>query len=124
LYSNEALNWPIGKTIFGQYNDAMDTGSLVLIVSQLLFSAAAAVLAIIIWSKTRDAAWMLLVLGAISAYAETVYSILEMFGITEDFLPVIDSVPVAAIIVSCLPSIFFIAAFCAFLAKRKIKPIV
>ena len=102
----------------------MDTGSLVLIASRLLFSAAAAVFAIIIWSKTRDAAWMLLVLGAISSYAETVYSILEMFGITEDFFPVIGSVPVAAIIVACLPSIFFIAAFCVFLAKRKIKPIV
>ena len=102
----------------------MDTGSLVLIVSRLLFSAAAAVFAIIIWSKTRDTAWMLLVLGAVSAYAETVYSILEMFGITKDFFPVIGSVPVATIIMSCLPSVFFIAAFCVFLAKRKIKPIV
>ncbi|MDR2444836.1 MAG: hypothetical protein LBD44_02710 [Spirochaetaceae bacterium] len=102
----------------------MDTGSLVLIVSRLLFSAVAAVFAIVTWSKTREAAWMLLVLSAISSYAETVYSILEMFGITKDFFPVIGSVPVATIIVSCLPSIFFIAAFWVFLAKRKITPIV
>lgn len=114
----------IGKTIFGQYNCIMDSGALVLIVSRLLFSAAAAVFAIVIWSKTRDAAWMLLVLGALSSYAETVYSVLEMFGLTEDFLPVIGSVPLAAIIAACLPSIFFIAAFCVFLAKRKIKSIV
>jgi hypothetical protein len=102
----------------------MDTGYLVLIISRLLFSAAAAVVAIIVWSKTRDAAWMLLVLGTISAYAETIYSILEMFGITENFIPAISSVPVATIIVSCLPSGFFVAAFCVFLAKRKIKPII
>ncbi|MDR2796298.1 MAG: hypothetical protein LBB47_06285, partial [Spirochaetaceae bacterium] len=73
----------------------MDTGSLVLIVSRLLLSAAAAVFAVVIWSKTRDAAWMLLVLGAISAYAETVYSILEMFGITKNFFPLIGLVPLA-----------------------------
>jgi hypothetical protein len=102
----------------------MDTGSLVLIISRLLSSAVAAVFAIIIWSKTRDAAWMLLVLGAISAYVGTVYSILEMFGITENFIPVIGSVPIATIVLSCLPSIFFTAAFCVFLAKRKIKSIV
>jgi hypothetical protein len=67
---------------------------------------------------------MLLVLGAISAYAETVYSILEMFGITKNFFPLIGLVPLAKIVISCLPSVFFIAAFCVFLAKRKIKPIV
>jgi hypothetical protein len=102
----------------------MDTGSLILIVTRLLFSAAVAVFAIVVWSKTRDAPWMLLVLGAISAYAETVYSILEMFGITENFYPVIDSTPVATIVISNLPSIFFIAAFITFLAKRKLKSII
>jgi hypothetical protein len=117
--------WPplkklLGEGIIGQ----MDTGSLVLIVSRLLFSAAAAVCAVIIWSKTRDAAWMLIVLGAVSSYVNTVYSILEMFGVTENFFPMIGSVPLATIVISCLPSIFFIAAFCVFLSKRKIKPFV
>ncbi|MDR1147671.1 MAG: hypothetical protein LBK66_03485, partial [Spirochaetaceae bacterium] len=72
----------------------MDSGSLVLIIFRLLFSAAAALSAIIVWSKTRDAVWMLLVLGAVSAYAGTVYSVLEIFGITENFFPVIGTVPV------------------------------
>ncbi|MDR0663543.1 MAG: hypothetical protein LBF80_05645 [Spirochaetaceae bacterium] len=102
----------------------MDTGTLVLISSRLFFSAAAAVCAIIIWSKTRDAPWMLIVLGAVSSYAETIYSILEMFGLMETLIPKIDSVPVATIVVKCLPSAFFIAAFCVFLARRNLKPFV
>ncbi|MDR0409819.1 MAG: hypothetical protein LBH18_05420 [Spirochaetaceae bacterium] len=97
----------------------MDSGSLVLIILRLFFSAAAAILAIVIWSKTRDAAWILLVLGAVSSYVETVYSILGMFGITENLFPVIGSVPILTIAVSCLPAIFFSVAFCVFLAKRK-----
>ncbi|MDR2660363.1 MAG: hypothetical protein LBC27_10340 [Spirochaetaceae bacterium] len=99
----------------------MDSGSLVMIITRLFFSAVAAVFAIIIWSRTRDAAWMLIVLGTVSTYAETVYSILGVFGLTQNLFPAIGSVPVIAILVSCLPSIFFIAAFCAFLAKRKPK---
>jgi hypothetical protein len=102
----------------------MDTGALVLISSRLLFSAAAAVCAVIMWSKSRDPAWMLIVLGTVASYAETIYSILEMFGITSGLYPMIDSVPIAAIILSCLPSAFFIAAFCVFLLRKKIKPFV
>jgi hypothetical protein len=67
---------------------------------------------------------MLIVMGAVSLYVETVYSILEMFGIAEDFYPRIDSVPIATIVVKSLPSVFFIAAFCVFLARRKLKPFV
>jgi hypothetical protein len=102
----------------------MDSGSLVLIILRLFFSAAAAVSAIVVWSKTRDAVWMLLVLGAVAAYAGTVYSVLEILGITENFFPMIGSVPILTIVISCLPSIFFSAAFCLFLAKRKRKSIV
>jgi hypothetical protein len=114
----------IEKSLFEDDNKTMDSGSLVLIILRLLFSAAAALSAIIVWSKTRDAVWMLLVLGAVSAYAGTVYSVLEIFGITENFFPVIGAVPVLTIVVSCLPSIFFVAAFCVFLAKRKRKSLV
>jgi hypothetical protein len=101
----------------------MDNGPLVLAASRLFFSAAAAVFAIIIWSKTRDPVWMLIVLGVMSGYAENVYFVMELFGITADMLPAIGSVPAIAILISCIPSIFFIAAFCLFLSKRKIKPL-
>jgi len=99
----------------------MDTGQLVFIVSRLLFSACAAVFAVILWSKTRDAAWMLIVLGTISGYAETVYTILGMFGISADDYFSTGSVPLVTIILSNLPQTFFIAAFCVFLVKRRRK---
>jgi hypothetical protein len=102
----------------------VEDGAVILTAARLFFSALATVFAIVIWSKTRDSAWVLIVLGIVSGYAENIYSVLAMLGITENPPLTICAVPVAAIVLSCLPSIFFIAAFRVFLSKRKIKPLV
>ncbi|MDR0383361.1 MAG: hypothetical protein LBH50_05185, partial [Spirochaetaceae bacterium] len=78
----------------------IDTGTVAMIAIRLFFSALAAVFAVIIWSKTRDSAWMLIVLGVTSAYAENVYFVMKTLGITESFQLKIGSVPVAAIVIS------------------------
>ncbi|MCL2478134.1 MAG: hypothetical protein FWF22_01435 [Treponema sp.] len=96
----------------------MDSGQLVYIVSRLSLGALAAFLAILLWSRTRDVAWMFMVIGAIAAYVETVYSILELFGITGSNLPSIGSVPVVSIVLPCLPTIFFIAAFAVMVIRK------
>ncbi|GHV84326.1 hypothetical protein AGMMS50212_16660 [Spirochaetia bacterium] len=95
----------------------MGAGQLFYVVIRLVIGAAAACFAIVLWSKTRDIAWMLMVLGTISSYIETVYSILGLLGIT-DYMITAGSVPIAAIIFSSLPEIFFISAFCVMLKKR------
>jgi len=71
-----------------------------------------------LWSKIRDVPWMLMVIGTIAAYAETVYSILNKLGITEGFEPVIGSVPVAAIILPNLPTIFYSIAFLIMIIRK------
>ena len=62
----------------------MDAGQTMYISSQLVFGAAAAFLAILLWPRIRDAAWMLIIIGVIITYVENVYSILKMFGIGID----------------------------------------
>jgi hypothetical protein len=95
----------------------MDTGEVLFIVSRLTTGALAAFFAIMLWSKTRDAAWMLMVIGTIAAYVETVYSILDMFGITGTQLS-IGSVPVVAILLPNLRTGFFIAAFVIMVVRK------
>ncbi|MDR1388699.1 MAG: hypothetical protein LBJ31_01805 [Treponema sp.] len=97
----------------------MDTGEVLFIVSRLSTGALAAFFAIIVWSRTRDAAWMLMVIGTIAAYIETVYSILELFGITGSDIS-IGSVPLAAILLPNIRTGFFIAAF-AVMVVRKLR---
>jgi hypothetical protein len=88
----------------------MDTGELLLISSRLVLGAAAAFFAIMLWSKTRDIAWMLMVGGTIVAYGEALYAVLDSFGISTP-LPVLQSAPLAAVLLTNIPVLFFIAAF-------------
>ncbi|MDR0313880.1 MAG: hypothetical protein LBI14_09810 [Treponema sp.] len=96
----------------------MDSGQLVYIISRLSLGALAAFLAILLWSKTRDLAWMLMVIGAIAAYVDTVYSILVLLGIAGGSLLSTGSMPVLSIIFPCLPTAFFIAAFTVMVIRK------
>ena len=96
----------------------MDAGQLLFISSRLILGAFASFFAIMLWSKTRDVAWMLMVIGTIAAYIETVYSILDLFGISGGRTLYIGSVPLAAILLPSLRTIFFIAAFVVMVIRR------
>lgn len=86
--------------------------------SRLILGALAAFFAIMLWSKTRDAAWMLLIIGAIAAYIETVYAVLNLFGIAGKLTLFIGSLPLPAILLPALHSCFFIAAFLIMAVRR------
>jgi hypothetical protein len=96
----------------------MDPGEAVYILSRLFLGAVASFLAIMLWSKIRDVAWMLLVIGTIAAYVETVYAILNLFGITEINMITLGSMPVASIVLPCLPTVFFISAFMVMVFRK------
>jgi hypothetical protein len=96
----------------------MDTGQMIFVSSRLVLGALATFFAIMLWSKTRDAAWMLMVIGTIVAYIEIVYSILDMFGITANLGPVIGSVSLAVIVLPALRMAFLIAAFLVMVIRK------
>ena len=96
----------------------MDSGQIVYIICRLTLGGAAAFLAIMLWSRTRDLAWILMVIGAITSYGEVVYSILELSGITAFSALSIGSMSVASIVLPCLPMGFFIAAFAVMVVRK------
>jgi len=96
----------------------MDAGQTVFIISQLVLGAAAAFLAIMLWPGTRDVAWMLIIIGTIVTYIETVYYILNIFGISGlDFIYV-GTVPIISFILPIIRMIIFIAAFAIMIRKQ------
>ena len=99
--------------IFLFYEDTvdMDTGQTIYITSQLLLGALAAFLAIFLWPKIRDAAWMFIIFGIIVAYIETVYSILRIFGINADKFFIFDTIPLVSFLLPTIRMLFFISAF-------------
>jgi hypothetical protein len=99
----------------------MDAGEIIYISSQLIAGALASFFAIMLWSKTRDVAWMLIVIGAIAAYVNTVYSILDFFGIVDDAVLSIGSVSFVSIILPILPPVFFSIAFVIMIIRKTRK---
>jgi hypothetical protein len=96
----------------------MDWGQAVFISSRLVLGALAAFFAIMLWAKTRDRAWMLMVLGMVAAYIETIYSIMELLGITGAWVPALGSVSLAAIVLPALRTGLCIAAFLVMVIRR------
>ena len=96
----------------------MDSGQLVYILSRLILGALASFFAIMLWSKTRDIAWMLMVIGTIAAYVETVYSILKLFGIEGWSVLTIGSLPIMSILLPCLPTVFFMATLMVMVFRK------
>jgi hypothetical protein len=96
----------------------MDSGQIVFVYSRLILGALAAFFAIMLWAKTRDIAWMLLVIGTITAYIEVVYSVLDTLGISATYGLMIGSVSLAAILLSALRMLFFIAAFLVMVVRQ------
>jgi len=95
-----------------KYNDIiMNIEQTILIGSQLVLGAAAVFLAIMIWSKTKDIAWIFLFISIIVAYIEIVFFILrKMQIISGEFTELL------------LPSLrmaFIIAAFSVIIIRRK-----
>ncbi len=93
--------------------------SLSLYILRLVLGGIAAFFAILLWSKTRDAAWMSLVAGVVTNYAGLVYSLLVDFGIVLEGSIKILGIPLISLCFTVIPYIFFILAFILFLIRNK-----
>jgi hypothetical protein len=102
-------------------NFNMDSGQTLFIFSQLIMGAVASFLAIILWSRTRDIAWILIIIGVIIAYIEIVYSVLGLFGISGGDFLLIGSVSVIAFVLPLLRMLFFISAFIIMIIRQFLK---
>ena len=89
----------------------MDWSQALLVYSRLILGAITAFFAIVLWVKTRDIAWMLMTIGALTMYAEIVCSILELLGIMSVNTVLIGSISPVALLLPALRMAFYIAAF-------------
>lgn len=96
----------------------MSAGIAVLSV-RFIIMAVTSFFAIIVWSRIRDIAWMLIVVGIIAGYGDILYSLLVEFG----FVPEIDQaagvIGLLAFVFPNLPWVFFSAAFISILLKHR-----
>ena len=94
---------------------------MIMILSKLTLGSLATFLSIILWSKTRETAWMFVIIGVIVAYGETVFQTLKTFGIVRaDFLS-FAGVSVFELVLANLPLLFFAIAFLAMILRKAVR---
>jgi hypothetical protein len=99
-------------------NINMDPGQIVFMYSRLILGALAAFFAIMLWSRTRDPAWMFVIIGTMTLYVEVIYSILELLGITTGYVLFLGTVSIVTILLPTLYMLFFIIALLIMVAGR------
>jgi len=99
----------------------MDLGMTVEILTQLGLGALVTFLAILLWSYTRDSAWMLVIIGIILKFGEVMYTTFELFGIVRPGLLVIKGVAVGKVVLLALPYIAFAAAFLVMVLRSRVR---
>ena len=97
----------------------MGTQEALMMLSRFVLGALATFLAILVWSRTRDTAWMLIVVGTVAHYGEIVLSALETLGVIRLDFVTINEVAVFPLVLANLPTLFYIVAF-LILVSRKI----
>jgi hypothetical protein len=99
----------------------MDSAATILLVSRLLTVAAAAFLSILLWSRTRDLAWMLVVIGTIASYAEIIFDLLARIGLVDEARYSPFGLPLGRIVLSNLPYLLLCAAFLVMIHRKRVR---
>ncbi len=89
------------------------------VLIRVVFSFLAAFGAIAAWSKTRDAAWVFMVLGAIFFFVDSLYETLVIVGVVSYSLPVAEGFPLLESVLTGLPPLFLSLGFFAFLIDHR-----
>jgi len=97
---------------------AMYTEQIVYLLLRLGLGGVACFFAIMLWSRTRDVAWMLMVIGVIASYVETVYATLGTLGISSTGVLDIGTIPLMSIVLPNMSMVFFISAFVVMVFRK------
>lgn len=95
----------------------MAQSELILYLLKILLGGLVAFLAVLLWSKTRDSAWMSLVAGAVISYVGVVYNLLLDFGVVFSLDLLLFGIPVTSLLFTVMPLLFFILAFILMLQR-------
>ncbi len=99
----------------------MGVDQIITMGSRFVIGAVATFLAILVWSRTRDTAWMLIVVGTVAHYGDVVLSALETLGMVRLDQVTIRGVAVFPLILTNVPMLFFSIAFLVIVVRRRMQ---
>ena len=97
----------------------MAQGDILLSIIKLVLGGIAAFGAILLWSKTWDAAWMSLAAGVVTSYASFVYDMMTELGVILPNALTVAGIPLPTLLFAFVPSCFFIIAFILMIRRNR-----
>jgi hypothetical protein len=91
------------------------------LLSRLGVGAVGTFFAILLWSQTRHASWVLVIIGTLVSYAAVVYATLERFGIVSIRITLVPGFPLLEVLLANLPMVFYICAFISMMARKRAR---
>ncbi|MBN2439769.1 MAG: hypothetical protein JXJ04_00430 [Spirochaetales bacterium] len=91
----------------------------IIILTRIVTGAIGAFFSILLWSKTREPAWIFIIIGSLCYYTEIIFSTLETFGILKKDILVIAGIPLVKILLINLPILFITIGFITILINKK-----
>ena len=98
----------------------MESVELLTLIIRLSVGALATFFAILLWSQTRDSAWMLVVIGVIVHYGEIMYTTFRLFGILPE-QTILFGLPLVEILLQNVPAVFYILGFIVAISKSRMR---
>ena len=96
----------------------MSQSEMILYAVKLILGGITALAAVMLYSKTKDGAWISLIAGFVSLYVAFVYELLQDLGISIPHEIYIMEIPLTALVLTVLPGLFFILAFAIMLTRK------
>jgi len=93
----------------------------IVILSRLGVGAIGTFFAILLWSQTRDSAWVLVIIGTLVSYAAVVYTTLETFGVVSVQIGLLPGFPLLEVLLANLPMVFYVCAFISMIARKRVR---
>jgi hypothetical protein len=95
----------------------MQSAELVEVLVRLIVGALSSFFAILLWAKTRDSAWMLIIAGVIAHYGYVVYETLKIFGAVAGEVYLLKGVLATAVVLENFPILLFGIGFLLMLLR-------
>lgn len=99
----------------------MTDQSIISLIIRLITGSAAAFFAIFLWAKTRDTAWMLVIIGIVVDYAKILFTALQYFGFVSPTLFTIGDLEIGKIILDNIPSLFISGGLIIMVLRHRYK---
>jgi hypothetical protein len=97
----------------------VENDQLILLLIKLVTGFTATVSAVVLWSRTREPAWLFVVMGTVFLYSEIIISTLEIFGLSNFYLFTVYGISLVSLVFAFFPFFFFTIGFILFLNNRK-----